>query len=113
MMSDLMNENMGHDRTQCFVTIGPEVENRPAIEEHHIGKLSCSADPLLSEADTLEQTHEVESILDAEMVENLIGRKLLYPDNHIRREPLECIRQPVEGTAGERIDLFDRRRFEF
>jgi hypothetical protein len=46
------------------------------------------------------------------MVENLIGRKLLHPDNHIRCEPLECIGQPVEGTAGKCIDLFDRWRFE-
>ena len=112
-MSDLMNENMGHDRAQCFMMVGPIIEDRPAVQEHHVGKLSRPATALLRESHALEQAHEFERILDAESVENIVGRQVLDPDHHIRRERLEFIRQPVEGTAGERIDLFDRRRFEF
>ena len=111
-MSDLMNENMGHDSTQCFMMIGPIVDDRPAVEKHHVGKLSRPASDLLRESHALEQAQEFERILDAESVENIVGCQVLDPDHHIRRQRLEFIRQPVEGTAGERIDLCDRRRFE-
>ena len=111
-MSDLMNENMGHDCTQCFMMIGPIVENRPAVEIYHVGKLPRPAGDLMGESHALKKAEELKRILDAESVEDIVGSQVLDPDHHIRRERLEFIRQPVEGTAGERIDLFDRRRFE-
>ena len=72
-MSDLMNENMGHDCTQCFMMIGPIVEDRPAGEKYHVGKLPRPAGDLLRERHALEQAQQFECIFDAEGVENIVG----------------------------------------
>src|SRR5262245_5709930 len=40
MVTDFVHEDVGDDRAQRLVVLGPVIEDRPAVEPHHVGHLS-------------------------------------------------------------------------
>src|SRR6516164_484874 len=53
MVADLVHQHVGDDRAQRLVVLGPVVEDRPAVEPHHVGHLSGRAFRAKRQADAL------------------------------------------------------------
>src|SRR3984893_14683604 len=81
MVTDFVHEDVGDDRPQRLVVLGPVVEDRPAVEPHHVGHLSGRAVRAKRQANALEQAEQVEFRLRAQFVPRLLGREVLHPDD--------------------------------
>ena len=90
---------------------GPLVEQRPAVQEHHVGALRHVGDALSVETHALVEAGEVERILDLHGVQDLVGGEILDADDEALAEPREAARQSGIGRVGERFDIGQRRRF--
>lgn len=113
MMSDLVNEHMGDDGAQGLLVLGPVFENGPAIEEDHVGERSRMSHLLaVSEAYALEQAEEVELALGLQVIEHVVVRKVLDPDDNVAGELMKGFRQARIGVCRERIQFLERWRFE-
>src|SRR5581483_6641255 len=110
MMADLVHQDVRDDRAERFVVLGPVVEDRPAVEPDHVGHLHRGAFRAEGHADSLEQAEQVEFGLGLEVVENIVGREILDPDDEAFAERAEFFRQPAIGFRGDYFDLFERGR---
>ena len=90
MMTDLVDENVGHDLVQQILAVAPEVEQRSAIEPDHVGQFTrlddCAA---LSKPAALEEAQEVEFALGTHLLERLVVREIDDLDDETVSEPPE------------------------
>ena len=93
-----------------LLVLGPIVEDRPAIEEHHLRHGGHVHDALPREIDAVIEAEQVEGRLDVERVEHLVGGKVLHADDDIPAEIAEAARQALEGRVGDRLELGEARR---
>ena len=69
MMADLVHQDVGDDVIERLVVLRPVVEDRTAIEEHHVGGQRRVADALAVERDTLIEAEEIKLGGNAEIVQ--------------------------------------------
>ena len=62
------------------------------------------------QADTLEQTHQVERIVDPHIVEHFIGREVVDMNNQPLAQRAEFFRQPRKGLLCHDFDIGEGRR---
>ena len=104
-MADLVHQDVGDDRAQGLVVLGPVIQDRTAVEPDHVGHLSRYAFRTKRQADALEQAEQIELALRAQVVEHLVGRKILDPDDQILAQRAKSLRQAAKGVMGERLQL--------
>src|SRR5215831_17220776 len=112
MVADLVHQDVSDDRAQRLVVLGPVIEDRPAVEPHHVGHLSGRAVRAKRQADALEQAEQIELGLRAQLVQHLLGREILHPDDEVLAQRAEFLRQPAKRRLGERFELLERRRLD-
>ena len=68
MMADLMHQDMGDDLPKRVLVLGPIVEDRAAVEEHHLWERGRVHDALPGEIDAVIKTEQIEGRLDVHRV---------------------------------------------
>ena len=97
MMADFMHENMGDDGAKRFFVLRPEVEDRAAVEPHHVWKLPGRRGRLgLGAAAAAKQAQQVEFAGTVHLVERFIVGKILDADHNAVAEAAEVFRQGGE-----------------
>lgn len=105
-MADFVDENVGDDLAQCLFMLGPVIEDRPAIEEDHIGHLPGDLRfPAMRKTDPLEKPHEVEFALSAQRAHHVFGRKIFDADDEIVAKLAEFTGQPAPGGTGQQLEI--------
>ena len=105
-MADFVDEHMGDDLAQGLLMLDPIIEDRPAIEEHHVGHLPGDLRlAAMHKADALEETHDVEFALGAKRAQNVFGREIFDADDEIVAEPPEFFREPTPGGIGQNFKI--------
>lgn len=113
MMTDLMDEHMGDDVAQCLMMLGPVIENGAPIEEDHVGQHPGMGELLaLREAGALEQAEQIELALGLHVVQHVVFREILHPDDDIAGEIMKSLRQARVSFRCECVKILERRRFE-
>ena len=113
MMTDLVNEDVGDDGAQGLLVVGPVIENGPAIKEDHVGERSRMSHLLaMGEAHAVEQAEQIELALGLHVVEHVVIRKVLDPDDDVAGELMKGFRQARIGVRRECIQFLERGRFE-
>jgi hypothetical protein len=113
MMTDLVNEHMGDDVAERLVVLGPVIENGAPVEEDHIGQCAGMSELLaLREAGALEQAEQIELALCLHIVQHIVFREILYPDDDIAGEIMKILRQACVSIRRECVKILERRRFE-
>ncbi len=110
MMTDLMDENMGHDLAEGVVMLAPIVEDRAAVEKHHVRQHGGIHHAFSREIDAVVKAEQVERRGDAETVEHLVGREILDANDEVAGELAKRVRQPPVGGVGDGLELGERRR---
>src|ERR1700722_11591959 len=107
MMTDLMDENVGHNFVERILAAAPEVEQRPAIEPYHVGQFArlCGRSAL-RQTSAAKQAQEAKVALGAHLLERLVVGKIGDLNDQAFAETPERSRQPFERGPGERGDVF-------
>ena len=80
-MSDLMHQNMCHDRAQRFLVFGPIVEDGAPVEKDHVGKPPRFGRSLiLRHADAVEKSKQIEG-LGFHGIQHIVSREILHQDH--------------------------------
>src|SRR6516162_9060531 len=108
MVPDLVHQHVLDDGAQRLVVLGPIVEDRPPVEPDHVRHLHRRALVPEREADPLEQAEQVELALGPQIVEHLIGRKILDPNDQVLAQCAELARQVAIGHDRDGLDLLER-----
>jgi hypothetical protein len=113
MVAYFVNQHMGHDLSQRFAMLGPVIEDGPPIEENHIGQAAGLLDGLLvGKSDTLEQSEKIVLAFGLHLVEDIVAGKIRDADEQLAAQRPEFFGKPAEGVGGQRLEIFERRRFE-
>lgn len=113
MMGDLVDEHVADDVAQCLLVIGPVIEDRPAIEEDHIGERACAAELLaMGKPHAVEQAEQLEFIPGLHGLEDVVRRKIRDPDDDVAGDGTKLGRQTRIGIRRKRFQVLERRRFE-
>lgn len=111
MMADFMHENMSDDGVERLFVFRPEVEDRAAVEPHHVWKLSGHRGRLgLGAAAAAKQAQQVEFARAVHLVERFIVGKILDADHNAVTEAAEVFRQGGESRLRHEVEVGDRRR---
>src|SRR4051812_25635647 len=97
MMANLMHQHMGDNLPERVFVLRPVVEDRAAVEEHHLRERGWVHDALPREIDAVIKAEKVEGRLDVHRVENFVGGKVIHTDHYILAEIAEAARQSCEG----------------
>ena len=74
VVTDLVDQHMGDDRTQRLIMLGPIVENGAAVEEDSIGQLTgLGHGAVLGQPDAGKQSHQLERAFHAEAFEHVVS----------------------------------------
>src|SRR5215471_7319237 len=110
MMANLMHQNMLDDRAKRLVVLGPIIENWTAIEPDHIRHLDRGAFRAERQPDALKQAEQVELGLRAHLIEHLVGREIVDPNDDIGGEIAKSLWQAGKYRAGQNLEFGERRR---
>src|SRR5262245_23627755 len=113
MVADLVHQDMGDYGAERFLGLGPIIENRPPVEEHHVGHRGDVGHALARKIDPGIEPEQIERRFDAERIEHVVGGKFLDADEHFGRERAEAGWEPRIGFAGDGLELGEVRRFTF
>src|ERR1700731_1998746 len=98
MMADFMHENMGNDGAERLFVFRPEVEDRAAVEPHHVWKLSGHRGRLgLGAAAAAKQPQQLEFARAVHLVERFIVGKILDADDNAVATAAKVFRQGGES----------------
>src|ERR1051326_1858477 len=89
VMPDLMHQDMGDNRAERFVMLGPIVEDGPAVEPDHIRHMRRRTFGTERQADALEQAEDIELAAQTHFVEHLVGWEILDLDHEVGAERAE------------------------
>ena len=113
MMPDLMYEDMADNGAQRLSMLGPVIENGTPVEEDHIGQRPGMSKLLaMGETHALEQPEQVEFALSLHVIEHIVFREILHPDDDIAGKIAKGLGQARIGLCGQRIKFLERWRFE-
>ena len=113
MMPDLMYKDMADNGAQRLSMLGPVIETRTPVQENHIGQRASMSKLLgLGKTHALEQPEQVEFALSLHVVEHIVFREILYPDDDIAGKIVKGLGQARIGLCGQRIKFLERWRFE-
>jgi hypothetical protein len=113
MMPDLMYEDMADNGAQRLSMLSPVVENGSPIEEDHIGQRPSMGKLLgLGKTHASEQPEQVEFALSLQVIEHIVFREILHPDDDIAGKIVKGLGQAPIGLCGQRIKFLERWRFE-
>src|ERR1019366_9067477 len=112
MVADLVYQHMADDGSERLVVPAPVVEDRPAVEPDHVGHLDRGALVPERQADALEQAEQVELAFGPHLVQHLVGREILDPDDQVLAQGAEFRRQAAECLDRDDLDLVQRGRLE-
>jgi hypothetical protein len=109
--TDFVDEDMGDQVLQGDVAaFGPFVEDRAAVQEH-AGWLRLRAEHrAVPQAGAGVEAGELESVLYAEVVQHLVGREVVDPEDHLAGQLAESLGQGGEGALGDRRQVFEGGR---
>src|SRR5262245_60684598 len=113
MVADLVHQDMGDYGAERFLVLGPIIENRPPVEEHHVGHRGDVGHALARKIDPGIEPEQIERRFDAERMEHVVGGKFLDADEHFGRERAEAGWEPRIGFGGDGLELGEVRRFTF
>src|SRR5260370_4971452 len=82
MVPDLVNQHMADDMAQRLVMLGPIIQDRAAIQPDHVGQPRDVVIAAERQTDALEQAEQVEFAFSGHLVENLVGREVVDPDDY-------------------------------
>jgi len=82
-----------------------------AIEPDHVGQRRHIVIAPEGQADALKQAEDVELAVGIEIVEHLVGGKLVHPDHDAGAQVAERLRQRFELRAGHRLQFGERGGF--
>ena len=113
MMPDLMYEDMADNGAQRLSMLDPVIENGSPVEEDHIGQRPSMGKFLgLGKTHALKQTEQVEFALSLHVIEHIVFREILHPDDDIAGKIVKSLGQARIGLCGQRIKFLERWRFE-
>ena len=109
MVADLVHQHMADDGAQRLVVLGPIVQDRPAVQPDHVRQSGDVVVALLRQADALEQPEQVELGLGLHLVEHLVGREIVDPDDQVVAQRAKIRRKPGEHLMSHRFEFGQRR----
>lgn len=111
MMADFMHENMGDDGAKRLVVFRPKIEDRAAVEPHHIGELpgheSCAG---LRTATAAKQAQKIEFALAVHRIERFIVSKILDADHDAIAKLAKTHGKGGESRLRHQLKIGERRR---
>src|ERR1700730_4060603 len=111
MMADFVHQNMGDDGAERLFVLSPEVEDRAAVEQYHVWKLSGHRGRLgLGAPAAAKQPQQVEFARTVHLVERFIIGKILDADHYAVAEAAKVFRQGGESRSRHEVEVGDRRR---
>src|ERR1700693_1591206 len=92
MVADFVEQHVGDDFSQRLVVLGPIIEDRPPVEPDQVGHLDRRGLGLERQPDAVEQPQEIELAFQSHLLDDVVGREILDPDDEIAAQLPETVR---------------------
>src|ERR1700722_2212611 len=108
MVADLVDQHVPNNGGEVFAGFAPIVEDRPAVEKHHVDLGSWIGDALMWQRDPAIQAQDVERAFELHRLLGLFVGKFLDAYHQRAEMRRKFARDGFERTRGQRLDIAER-----
>src|ERR1700723_2806957 len=108
MVADLVDQHVPNNGGEVFAGFAPIVEDRPAVEKHHVDLGSWIGDALMWQRDPAIQAQDVERAFELHRLLGLFVGKFLFGYHQPAEMRRKFARDGFERMRGQRLDIAER-----